>query len=60
MRAAASAGSSATTRRLTADFAAAAGGEPVMPGYGTLLAQLTSADELPVAAPGDRVGLARR
>ena len=32
---------------LTADFAAAADGELVMPGYGTLLAQITSADEFP-------------
>jgi AcrR family transcriptional regulator len=32
---------------LTADFAAAANGELVMPGYGTLLAQITSADEFP-------------
>ncbi len=27
---------------LTADFAAASGDEQVMPGYGTLLAQITS------------------
>jgi AcrR family transcriptional regulator len=32
---------------LTADFAAAAGGEQVMPGYGRLLARLTSAEQLP-------------
>jgi AcrR family transcriptional regulator len=32
---------------LTADFAAAADGELVMPGYGTLLAEITSADEFP-------------
>jgi AcrR family transcriptional regulator len=32
---------------LTADFAAASGGQPVMPGYGALLAQITSADEFP-------------
>ena len=32
---------------LTADFAAASGGEQVMPGYGTLLAEITSADEFP-------------
>lgn len=32
---------------LSADFAAAAGDEPVMPGYGRLLARLTSAEELP-------------
>jgi AcrR family transcriptional regulator len=32
---------------LTADFAAAADGELVMPGYGTLLAQITSVDEFP-------------
>ena len=34
---------------LTADFAAAAAadGELVMPGYGTLLAEITSADEFP-------------
>lgn len=32
---------------LTADFAAASGGEQVMPGYGTLLSQITSADDFP-------------
>ena len=32
---------------LTADFASASGGEQVMPGYGTLLSQITSADEFP-------------
>ncbi len=32
---------------LTADFAAASSGQSVMPGYGTLLAQITSADEFP-------------
>jgi AcrR family transcriptional regulator len=32
---------------LTADFAAAAGGEPVMPGYGRLLARLTDAAGYP-------------
>jgi AcrR family transcriptional regulator len=32
---------------LTADFAAGADGELVMPGYGTLLAQITGADEFP-------------
>ena len=32
---------------LTADFAAASGEQPVMPGYGTLLSQITSADEFP-------------
>ena len=32
---------------LTADFAAASGGEQVMPGYGRLLARLTSAEQLP-------------
>jgi AcrR family transcriptional regulator len=32
---------------LTADFAAAADGELMMPGYGTLLAEITSADEFP-------------
>jgi AcrR family transcriptional regulator len=32
---------------LTADFAAASGREQVMPGYGTLLSEITSADEFP-------------
>ncbi len=32
---------------LTADFAAASGGEQVMPGYGTLLAQLTDEADFP-------------
>jgi AcrR family transcriptional regulator len=32
---------------LTADFAAASGDQQVMPGYGTLLAEITSADEFP-------------
>jgi AcrR family transcriptional regulator len=32
---------------LTADFAAASGGEQVMPGYGRLLARLTSAEQFP-------------
>jgi AcrR family transcriptional regulator len=32
---------------LTADFAAAANSELVMPGYGTLLAEITSAEEFP-------------
>ncbi|MGH2894824.1 MAG: TetR/AcrR family transcriptional regulator [Solirubrobacteraceae bacterium] len=32
---------------LTADFAEASGGEQLMPGYGRLLARLTSADALP-------------
>jgi len=32
---------------LTADFAAAAGGEPVMPGYGTVLSHLTDAGAFP-------------
>jgi len=32
---------------LTADFAAVADGELMMPGYGTLLAQITSADDFP-------------
>jgi AcrR family transcriptional regulator len=32
---------------LTADFAAVADGELVMPGYGTLLAEISSADEFP-------------
>jgi AcrR family transcriptional regulator len=32
---------------LTADFAAATGGEPVMPGYGRLLARLTEAERFP-------------
>jgi AcrR family transcriptional regulator len=32
---------------LTADFAAASGGEMVMPGYGTLLAQITEAERFP-------------
>jgi AcrR family transcriptional regulator len=32
---------------LTADFAAASGDEQVMPGYGTLLSEITRADEFP-------------
>ena len=32
---------------LTADFAAASGDQQVMPGYGTVLAEITSADEFP-------------
>jgi AcrR family transcriptional regulator len=32
---------------LTADFAAATGGEPVMPGYGRVLARLTDAERFP-------------
>ncbi len=32
---------------LTADFAAASGGQPVMPGYGVMLSQLTPSDGFP-------------